>query len=66
MYTVEVGYSVWRGGDYNGSYTGACKTFNFKSLIKAKQFVTEVNQKKILKQLRNAHAYAPQPIRTED
>lgn len=66
MYKVYVGYSDWRGGDYNGSYIGTGKDFFFKDLTKAERFVQEVNDGLRLKTLHNAQAYPPRPIETED
>jgi hypothetical protein len=66
MYKVGVGYTEWRGGDYNGSNYGAWMEFNFKSLSKAKEFEKDVNDKKKLVNLRDAKAYPARLIETED
>ena len=66
MYEVLVGYSEWRGGDYNGSWMGGSRNFKFRTLDNAKKFVIDVNSNKKLTHLMNASAYPPQKVETED
>ncbi len=66
MYEVGVGYSEWRGGDYNGSYIGAYKTYHFKSLENATKFSKDVNNKVELSHLKNASASPPRKTETRD
>lgn len=65
IYKVTVYYTEWRGGEYNGTWSGANTVRIFGIKENAEQFCVDVNSQKELRWLKDAKAVVVE-VKLED